>query len=100
MKVNCGICRVEKDLEQCHEIELSEEEKQGLASHGAQPQEKYHYCLACWRLMSGPHAATFMANRIEGALQKIGVPRRLARLQAEKYKTKLLEIAKNATQRQ
>lgn len=96
MKVTCGICRDEKEAEDCHVVELNEDEKKYLTDQGFEPMGKFHYCRSCWRLMKGPNAVNFMKNRVEGAMQQLGVPRKLARKQADLYKTKLLEISKNA----
>jgi hypothetical protein len=95
MKVVCGICGLEKESSKCEIVVLTPEEKKGFMEKALPFQDRYFYCKPCWGLMSSEKAATLMSNLYESQLYQAGVPKGQAKALAERYRTRLVEIARN-----
>jgi hypothetical protein len=83
-------------------FEITPAEEVSLVSIGLKPESEYAYCRACWRVLqdssTGP---SLMRGAFERGLLRLGLPAKRAKVIADRYQARLVEMqrrAKHSTQ--
>jgi len=73
--VKCCVCDRQWADDLCHTLHLTEDEKEYMAQSGQVVPDTYHYCPACWRILSDKNmGAQLIKGTIQTRLRSRGVP--------------------------
>lgn len=93
----CCVCGHARPAKECTVAEITPAEETSLIALGLKPRSEYAYCRACWGAFQDPSTGpSLMRGTLERMLLKLGMPARKAKVTADQYQTRLMELQRRS----